>query len=334
MISGPNIGGGAGSMPMSGGVTPGSNLPMNVPLKPYSGTNTPTKTSPDASEPTEAGNEMSLDALGAYARQCFTQATNSRTIVDQLLLQNLRQRRGEYGPEELAAIGKASVLTFFNITATKCRAGEAWLTDILTASGDRMWELAPTPIPSVPSYIRDMVVAQVEKEIQKYGPMGEQVVRERINELANTAYAILMKKSQDAADRMQRKIDDQLQECNFLTTMQAFVSDLMVYPYAVLKAPVIKKQRRLKWGDGAEPIATTEAVMDVERVSPFDYYFAPWSTGPQEGYVVEVMHMTRQALFDCKGQPNFNNDKLLMALQQYIGGHQELVETTTQREQL
>lgn len=334
MISGPNIGGGAGQVPMSGGVTPGSNLPMNVPLKPYTGSNTPTTTSPDGAEPTEAGNEQSLDALGAYARQCFTQAVNSRTIVDQLLLQNLRQRRGEYGPEELAAIGKATVLTFFNITATKCRAGEAWLTDILTASGDRMWELKPTPLPSVPSYIRDLVVKQVEKEIQKFGMPPEEAARSRINELANTAYSILMKKAQDACDRMQRKIDDQLTECNFLSTMQAFVADLMVYPYAVLKAPVIKKQRRLKWGSGAEPIATTEAVMDVERVSPFDYYFAPWSTSPQEGYVVEVMHMTRQALFDCKGQPNFNDDKLLMALQQYIGGHQELVQTTTQREQL
>jgi hypothetical protein len=107
----------------------------------------------------------------------------------------------------------------------------------------------------------------------------------------------------------------------------------MVYPFAVLKGPVVKKQRKLKW-DGGTPIATTEAAMTVERVSPFDYYFAPWSVSPQEGYIVEIMHMTRQSLVDCKGMPNFNDEKLRTALSMYVAGYQELVNTTTQREQL
>jgi hypothetical protein len=331
MASGQVIGGGAGPAAPMGGVTPGSNLPMNVPIKGSSGKNS---TGVDAygTDPVALGNEQTVDALGAYARECFTTAKNSRTIVDTLLLQCLRQRRGEYDAEELAAIGN-TITTFFNITATKCRAGEAWMTDIMTASGDRLYQLEPTPIPDVPKFIKDMVVEQVKKEIQKYGMLPEKDLRARINELAAVSHRELMKQAKAGTDKMQRKIDDQLVECSFVSTLQAFISDLMVYPFAVLKGPVVKKTRRLRW-DGGTPIATTEATMGVERVSPFDYYFSPWSVSPQEGYVIEVMHMTRQALVECKGMPNFNDDKLQMALSMYVAGYQELVNTTTQREVL
>lgn len=325
------IGGGAGPAAPLGGVTPGgSNLPMNVPLK-NSGTSSKTPTlDPYGSEPTSAGSDYTTCALGAYANEQFTLAKNSRTIVDTLLLQNLRQRRGEYDPDELAMI-KDSVLTFFNVTATKCRAGEAWLTDILTASGDRLYQLDPTPIPNVPQFVKDMVTEQIKKEIGARGMPPEQVIRDRINELADVAYRELMEQARAGTTKMQRKIDDQLAECDFVATLQAFISDLMVYPYAVLKAPVVKRMRRLRW-EGGDPIATTEAQLTIERVSPFDFYFAPWTTNPQEGFIVEVMHMSRQQLVDCKGMPNFNDEKLRQALSIYLTGHQVLVNTTTQRE--
>ena len=332
MALGQVIGGGNAGPAKLGGVTPGSNLPMNVPTKPTTVGSNPPATDPYGTDPQAVGKEESLDALGAYARECFTQAKNSRTVVDELLLQNLRQRRGEYDPTELAAIG-TTITTFFNITATKCRGGEAWMTDIMTASGDRLWQLDPTPIPDVPKFVKELVIEQVKKEIQKYGMPPENELRSRINELADVSYRELMKQAKGGTDKMQRKIDDQLVECGFIPILQAFISDLMVYPYAVLKGPVVKKQRKLRW-DGGTPVATSEAALTIERVSPFDYYFAPWSVSPQEGYIVEVMHMSRQSLVECKGMPNFNDEKLRQALSAYVDGYQELVNTTTQREQL
>jgi len=306
---------------------------MNVPMKGETTTSKSPTLDAFGTTPTVAGSEAATDALGAYARECFTQAKNSRSLVDTLLLECLRQRRGEYDADILAAMGPTAIRTFFNVTATKCRAGEAWLTDILTASGDRMWRLDPTTLPSVPQFVKDMVVEQVKKEIMKYGAPSEQVVRDRINELAEVSYRELMKKARAGTDKMQRKIDDQLEECGFVATVQAFMADLMVYPYAVLKAPVVKRKRKLKW-DGGTPIATTEASLTIERVSPFDFYFASWSVNPQDAYMVEVMHMSRQSLVECKGMPSFDDDKLQQALSIYLTGHKELVNTTTQREVL
>jgi len=305
---------------------------MNVPAKSSNSGSKTSSTDPYGADPVAVGSDASLDALGMHAREQFTKAKNARALIDTLLLQCLRQRRGEYDETELAQMTE-SVKTFFNITATKCRAGEAWMTDILTASGDRLYQLDPTPIPNVPEFVKDMVKEQIKKEVSKYGMPPEDALRDRIDELADVAYRELMVQARAGTTKMQRKIDDQLAEANFITTLQAFISDLMVYPFAVLKAPVIKKKRRLRW-EGGEPIATSEAQLTIERVSPFDFYFAPWTTDPQEGFVAEVMHMPRQTLVDCKGMPNFNDDKLTQALDVYPVGHQELTSTTTVREQL
>lgn len=336
-FNGQVIGGGAQGTPaLKGGVTPGSSLPTNVKTTPTSGKN-PGTTDPYGTEPQTAGSEETLCALGNYVREQFVKARSGRTYIDKVLLECLRQRRGEYDLGELEAMGPQAQKvppTFFNVTATKCRAGEAWLSDILTASGDRLWNIDPTPIPNVPQFVKDQVVQQMKKEIAKFGmaPQEEQL-RERIRELGDIAYRALMDNAREGTKKMQRKIDDQLAECDFIPTIQSFISDLMVYPYAVLKGPVVKRQRRLQW-QGATPNATSEAALTVERVSPFDYYFAPWSVSPQEGFSVEIMHMARQAVVECKGMPNFNDKKLEEALNHYIEGHQELTETTTQREQL
>jgi hypothetical protein len=151
-FNGQVIGGGAQGTPaQKGGVTPGSNLPMNVPVTATPAGSNKGTLDPGGTTPTSAGSEQTICALGAYARSCFVQAMNSRTVIDNLLLQCLRQRRNEYDPGELAAMQNNTILTFFGVTATKCRAGEAWLTDILTASGDRVWSLAPDPNPQRPA---------------------------------------------------------------------------------------------------------------------------------------------------------------------------------------
>ena len=97
------IGGGAGPAAPLGGMQPGKGTILNSTAKPATGSNS-SSTDPYGADPKTVGSEESLDSLGAYARDCFTQAKNSRTIVDTLLLECLRQRRGEYDAAELATI--------------------------------------------------------------------------------------------------------------------------------------------------------------------------------------------------------------------------------------
>ena len=326
-----------------GGITPTKGTTLNVDTSggsfPY-GTPNPTtsnttqtsgsKEVKDGTYGAAVDDEKAKDELGDYVRQRFTDVSLTRSRIDEVLLSCLRQRQGEYDPSELALMGNTSIRTFYGITGTKCRAGEAWLNDILTASGERSWNLKPTPLPEVPDYIKTLIVQQIREELQRYGQLPEGVLRDRIRELGTLAYNKLMDAALDGTQKMERKIDDQLTQCDWQRAMQDFISDLMTYPFAVLKAPVMKRARQIVW-EGATPKVQDVTQPFVERVSPFDFYWAEWATTPQEGYVIEIMHMPRGAIHDCIDMANFDNDAIRDVLQDYPDGHMELVPTRTER---
>lgn len=283
------------------------------------------------------------DAIGAYVQEQFTRMKNDRTQTDDLLLRCLYSRKGEYTPEELGLISGDSTTpasslallhTYFPITGTKCRAGEAWIADIFTGTEGRLWTISPTPVPNVPEYIKELVIQQIKKEVSQFGPPTEEgSLRERVKELRDIAMAHVQDAAKQATDRMSQKIDDQLHECGFDGVMTDFVSDVLTFPYAVIKGPIVKNQQMLMWKN-EEPVVKTTASLCTERVSPFDYYWSQFATSPQEGNIVELMHMTRAALHNCIGLENFNDDKIREVLQAYPTGHKVYTQVTTQRQQL
>jgi hypothetical protein len=274
--------------------------------------------------------------LGTQVQADFIKARDARVKTDALLLQCLRQRKGEYDAEELA--GLKSIKTFVNATNTKCRACEAWLDDVLASTRERPWTISRTPIPSVPQFVRDMIIEKIKKEIIEMGgaPLEvEAYIRDRAQELKQISVAKLEAQADAAAERMTVKIQDQLLDADFEQAFTEFRSDLTTYPYAVLKGPVVRNKKVLKWvGTSKSPQVQTEAVMRVERVSPFDFYWAPWATCPNEGYTVEIMRMEQRALYDCIELPHFDGDKIRLALDQYEQGYQANAQVRTQREAL
>lgn len=274
--------------------------------------------------------------LGSVVQRDFVRARDARINTDKLLIDCLRQRKGEYDPNDLAAFG--SVTTFANYTSTKCRAGEAWLDDVLASTRDRPWTISPTPIPEVSAPIRELIVQRIKGEIVDMGVAPQQAegyIRDRATDLRDISMAAITAKAREGADRMSTKIEDQLHDANFAGEFSSFRSDLITYPYAVFKGPVVRNKKVLRWvGAFKNPEVTTEAKLMVERVSPFDFYWAPWATNPNEGYMVEVMRMEQKALYDCIGLPNFNEDKIREVLGKYSEGHQLNVQTRTQREAL
>jgi hypothetical protein len=274
--------------------------------------------------------------LGQQVQEEFNRARDARVNTDALLLSCLRQRKGEYEPEE--AVNYGSIRTFVNVTSTKCRAGEAWLDDVLASTRERPWTISPTPIPNAPEFVRDAIVQKIKVELTGMGVMPDQAedyVRERAKDLYQITETVLKEKAQEAADRMGDVIQDQLIDGGFEQAFSDFRSDLITYPYAVLKGPTVRHKRILKWvGASKTPEVVTENKMCVERVSPFDFYWSPWSTSPADGYVVEVMRMEQKALHDCIDLPNFSEEKIREALTKYTSGYQANVQTRTSREAL
>lgn len=295
-----------------------------------------------AGEADPGSQDMLGDAVGSYVLQQFTRMRSDRNLTDELLLRCLYARKSEYTPQELALLSSgdetnaataALLHTYFPITGTKCRAGEAWIADIFKGTEGRLYTLSPTPIPNAPTYIKDMVVQQVKKEISQFRPVNEQEVRDRIKELRDIAMTHMQTAAKQAANRMAQKIEDQLDECNFDKTISEFCSDVLTFPYAVLKGPIIKNVPMLQW-DSDRPVVKVTPSLTVERVSPFDYYYSQFATSPQEGNIIELMHMTRAALYGCIGLKNFKEDKIRQVLASYPTGYKVLTQTTTERQQL
>lgn len=350
-IPGPNTGGlTARARPNQPALGPQAG-PKPVSKNPTNGTQQPTQEIPQIGvmhtpEQTPVGTTGSVetvaDAIGSYVQEQFTRMREDRTQTDSLLLHCLYARKGEYTPEELGLMGAgadtqtstaALLHTYFPITGTKCRAGEAWIADIFTGTEGRLWTITPTPIPNVPDYVKEMVVQQIKKEIAPFGEIPEDDLRMRIKELRDIAMAHIQNAAQQAAERMTKKIQDQLDECYFDAVVDDFISDVLTFPYAVLKGPIIKNTKMLEW-QGSKPKVETKATLAVERVSPFDYYYSQYAMNPQEGNIVELMHMTRAALFNCIGLPHFNADKIREVLQAYPTGYKVYTQVTTQRQQL
>ena len=163
---------------------------------------------------------------------------------------------------------------------------------------------APAEAVMSPQEFRDLVTALGEK-------------------LREDAEATYRKLAEKRAQRMERQIADRLAQGGYAEAMDAFVEDFVTYPAAILKGPIYRRHKTLKWGAGFKPNVSNEAQQSWERVSPFDVYPAPSSKSPQQGDFIERIRFRREELFDLKGLPDYQDDQIDSALRDYSNGHLE-----------
>lgn len=304
-------------------------------------------------------------ALAGHVRASWGRNKLAKELVDQKLLKCLRARRGEFGPGELQSL-QASGFTnfvFSDLTETKCRAGSAWIRDIVLPVGERPWALEPTPLAELPSALKKSIVnkaieqakqimqqrAQQAMQAQQQpaalpGPGGQpmpampgpvpsdavmskeefrQQVAEIGDKLRTQAEQAVKRIAGIRARRMEKQIEDRLAEGGWAQAMDAFVEDFVTYPAAIMKGPVYQRVQTLKWAEGWVPKVVNDPKQCWEQVSPFDVYPAPGAKDCQSGDFIERMRMWRKSLHDLKGLPGYQDDEIDKALKDYSGGHME-----------
>jgi hypothetical protein len=136
---------------------------------------------------------------------------------------------------------------------------------------------------------------------------------------------VLMKEAAEKKmHRMKSKMEDQLQEGHYLQAMDAFVDDLVTFPYAILKGPVNRKSKQLTWVPGQDGSFTPEC-KDViqpewERVDPFKAYWAPHATEVDEGYFIEHHQLTRSDLEALMGVEGYDEGAIRAVLDEHGQG--------------
>lgn len=274
-------------------------------------------------------NREALQSLARYVMDCWEDARNAKQAVLPRLQRAQRARMGEYDMAKLAQINEFGGSTeYARITANKCRVVEAWLRDVFLGQTEKPWTLNPTPKPDFPPETEEMIRTQVSREVAAvYAQTGQlpdpTLVRATMAEMMEAVEERLRGEARKATQRMERKMEDQLAQGGFTTTIGDFLADLVTYPSALMKGPVLRKAKMLTWKNaegGVTPLVEDVIVPEFERIDPFRAYPAPGATTPQDGYFIEHLTFSESALHDLIGAPGYNEEAIRAVLSEHRKG--------------
>lgn len=291
----------------------------------------------------QSQNEPVIQGLAMYVRKCWQAARDARQMkIDERLLESVRARRGEYDHVRAAAIkqeGGSDVYAM--LTSVKCRAAASWLRDILSTNGtDKPWTIKPTPVPELPKEEVSQILEKVSGPIMTAQQEGLPLSEEQIQQLIESAQAVAYRKIKEEANaksrRMEDKMEDQLVEGGFLHALSQFIEDIVTFPAAIIKGPVVRNRNKLVWSSAQEtqggmgnPKGKVQAqtvkvektpCLHWERVSPFDIYPSAESEGIQDGYLLEKHRLSRKDLLEMKGVEGYNDAGIDLVLTTYGRG--------------
>ena len=281
----------------------------------------------------ERQNQPMILGLASYLRGCWDVAQQAKKPIENKMLVALRQRNGEYEASKLKQIqAQGGSDIYMMITEVKCRAAESWLRDILLDTGTPPWDIVPTPIPDLSPVqrkeIQDIFANSVLKMVQENAQAPSQDEMSQVKEMVSQDYRFrILQDAQTRADKMKLKIQDQFAQGGWAESFNDFITDLVTYPCAFVKGPVVRRQRRLGWkldATGRTTVEPTEVLApEYERVDPFRIYPEPGITRIEDGYLFEHHPLTRMELADLIGVPGYDEDAIRKVLE--IGNGQSWI---------
>jgi hypothetical protein len=267
--------------------------------------------------------------LAAFIKECWDAARIAKEPINNSMLKALRQRNGEYEADKLQAIrNQGGSEVYMMLTEVKCRAAESWLRDILMDTGTPPWDIQPTPIPDLSPErdveIQEAFAEQVMAMIQQSGqaPNKEQMIGLREMVAQQLRFRVLQE-AQNRIDKMKIRIDDQLAQGGWADAFNEFLTDLVTFPCAFIKGPIVRRQRHLGWIKGPDGRTIVEAserlAPEFERVDPFNIYPEPGITRLNDGYIFEHHRLSRTALADLIGVPGYDDGAIRKVLEEGPG---------------
>ena len=277
----------------------------------------------------------SLNALAGYIRSSWARNKRARDVVEHRLLACLRARRGVYAQAELAEMWTADAgePIYLPLAATKMRAAEAALRELLLPDGERPWGLQATPIPDLPPEVSAPIEAHAallaRQEMQLAAARGGKALTleqfaamaARLQgELRDRVLEDSRKEAELRAGRMEDVIEEKMQRGGYYKALAEFVQNFCTYPAAVLKGPFLRRGKRLEWLRPGEPDVVSAPELSWAAVSPFDCYPAPEAESCQDGDFIERIRMTRADLYECIGTPGYSETAIRSVLAQHQSG--------------
>lgn len=274
--------------------------------------------------------EPVISGLAAHVRSLWQMAQDAKRPVEERMLRALRARRGEYDPDMLNLIreGGGSEI-YMMLFATKARQAGALIRDVFMSAGaDKPWTTRPSPDPQIPQFMIDEVAQEAMFRVQQAEQLGvilgPEDMRQMLRDMRDYVQMQTMEHAREAAQRMETKMEDQMLEGGWLDALDQFLDDLMVFPAAFVKGPVLRRRTVMEWvqgGEGSWELQTAEALQaEWERVDPFNIYPAPHSRSVDDSWLFERHALSRGDLAALIGVPGYEEDAIRTALDEHNTG--------------
>lgn len=270
----------------------------------------------DIDEIIEEHEEQYLDEVAALVMRQFDRAKRHRDDVGitEAIVDSLRRYRGKYTNCERMKFDGIDI--YRNATGMLCRSAYNWLKDAYFSAMDKPWTLQPTPLPELPEdmqkELEEAIKIRFSEIALQVSQSGEQPDSKKdiLLSLKNTASKLAYNAASEATKGMEKLIEDQMIESNFRNVLDDFLMDVVIYPYAALKGPVVRYKYLPVW-DKNKYKFEKKASMYTERVDPYNLYLSPDSTNSEDGeFLIEMIPTTRASLNSSRKMKGFNEDMI------------------------
>lgn len=239
------------------------------------------------------------------------------------LLNALRVFNGQYDATKLNDIRKfGGSEVYARVVAMKCRGASSLLRDVYL-SPDRPWGLDPSDDPTIPDDIMNAINTLVQSEIASMSQMGEKPdidkIRDRTMQLVESARQAAKKKATQQALIGGDKLDEILKEGGFYKALAEFITDLPLFPFAVIKGPVVRILPKVTW-QGNQATIQQVPKLTWTRISPFDIWWTPGVSNIEDAAIIERTRLTRADLNDLLDLPGYNTEAIRQVLDLYGRG--------------
>jgi hypothetical protein len=274
-----------------------------------------------------------LNSLASRAKSDFEKAKQDKYRVQQKMIDNLLQKRGEYDPLKLAQIRELGSEIFMMITDIKCRTALAMLREIYANPTEKPWRIEPTPLPKLTPEMERVAemtfMKQVENFLTNVGPeadahpeMLEEILMEALPKFKKEYKAIQKEIAEDKAEAMMSKMEDQMIEGGYYKALLSCLSDIVSLKAGFLKGPIYRKKKIVeviedKKTKRGRKVVKEEIRPEWDSPSAFDIFPLPGVVDINRGGIIELLRYTRTDLQDMIGLDGFDEVAIRQVLENF-----------------
>lgn len=285
-----------------------------------------------------------LDEAVAFVHERFERAKTKKLTDEQRFLIGYKNYRGVYDSSTTFTTTEKSQV-FVKVTKTKVVAAYGQIVEVLFGNGDFPISVDQTKLPegvtdsvsfdpqtpanapkaSAPAAPTKNPFGRSDgpplpagATVFNLGPLTEKLAPVQDKLVAGpgtTATAVTFNPAHIAAKKMEKKIQDQLEESGASKHLRAAAFECALFGTGVLKGPLALDKEYPKWNDQGEYEPLVKAVPTLSHVSIWNFYPDPDAANmDQAEYVVERHKMSKRDLKDLVKRPFFRRASIQEAI--------------------